>query len=363
MRRREQLERWGWTPAWESEVRQRGIPADAALGRVTAIFQGIHRVVGEAGEVRARVAGRLRHRADGRGDLPAVGDWVLLEGAEEDGDARIVEVLPRRSRFSRKGAGERTDEQVVAANVDVVWIVAALGGELNVRRIERYLTLAWESGARPVVLLNKVDLWSGGEVAAAVRRVGEATPGVPVCAVSSRTGAGVDELDRYLEPATTVALLGSSGVGKSTLINRLAGDEILRVGEVRAADDKGRHTTSHRELIRLPSGALVIDTPGMREVQLWDADAGLESAFPDLEDLAAGCRFNDCRHLTEPGCALQQAVDDGGISGERLDSYLKLQRELEHLERKQDDRARREHQRRARRIHRAFRKRPMPDGR
>lgn len=350
------LESWGWTPEREQALRERDT-AGRTPGRITAIFQGIQRAITAAGEVQARVAGRLRHRASGRGDLPAVGDWVLLEGAAGDGDARIVEILPRRSRFSRKAAGDRADEQVVAANVDVVWIVAALGRELNVRRIERYLTLAWESGARPVVVLNKRDRVARDEVAAALQRVAEASTGVDVHAVSAATGEGLGELDAYLEPATTVALLGSSGVGKSTLINRLAGEEIHRVAEVREADEKGRHTTTHRELIRLPCGSLVIDTPGMREIQLWDADAGIEATFPDLERLALRCRFNDCRHEGEPGCALRQAVEDGEIAGDRLESYLKLQRELAHLERKKDARARREHRQRERRVHREHRKR------
>lgn len=350
MTARPALEPWGWSPERERLLERRP-PGErdlsgATVGRVTAIFQGIHRVITGNGEVQARIAGRLRHRADGRADLPAVGDWVLLEGAAGDGDARIVEVLPRRSCFSRKVAGGRADEQVVAANVDLVWIVAGLGRELNVRRIERYLTLTWESGARPVVLLNKRDLVPDDEVTAAISRVEKATPGVPVHAVSATTGEGLDGLDPYLEPATTVALLGSSGVGKSTLINRLAGEELFRVGEVRAADEKGRHTTTHRELIRLPCGALLIDTPGMREIQLWEADAGLEAAFPDLEELAVGCRFNDCRHRSEPGCALRQAVEDGEVSQDRLDSYLKLLRELEHLERKKDLEGRREHEQR-----------------
>lgn len=339
MTARPELEAWGWTRERDGALAERDL-SGVVVGRVTAIFQGIHRVVTAGGEGEARVAGRMRHRASGRGDLPAVGDWVLLEGAAGEGDARIVEILPRRSCFSRKVTGDRADEQVLAANVDVVWIVAALGQELSVRRIERYLTLAWESGARPVVVLNKRDVVSGDDLAAALRRVREASAGADAHAVSALTGEGMDELDPYLRPATTVALLGSSGVGKSTLINRLAGEEIQRVAEVREADEKGRHTTTNRELIRLPCGSLVVDTPGMREIQLWNADAGIEAAFPDLEELTARCRFNDCRHRGEPGCALRQAVDDGEIPEDRLESYLKLQRELARLERKKVAQAR-----------------------
>lgn len=303
--------------------------------------RGLNRVSTGEAESYADLAGRLRHELEGPGGssgYPAVGDWVAFRPPTGDGRGLIHAVLPRRSRFSRKVAGNRTEEQVVAANVDTLFLVSGLDGDFNPRRIERYLTAAWDSGARPVVILNKLDRCAEPDrcllEAEAVAR------GVPVHRVSAKTGEGCEALLQYLKPGETVSLLGSSGVGKSTLINRLLGREAQRTGDVREGDDRGRHTTTHRELLPLPAGGLLIDTPGLREVQLWEGDQGIESTFGDVEELAEGCRFSDCRHLGEPGCAVEEAVARGDLARGRLESYHKLQREQHQIQIKQDELAR-----------------------
>jgi ribosome biogenesis GTPase / thiamine phosphate phosphatase len=266
----------------------------------------------------------------------------------------IHAVLPRRTKFSRKAAGAETEEQVVAANIDVVFVVSALAGDLNARRLERYLALGWESGAEPAVVLTKADLCD--DVAAALAEVEAIAIGVAVHAVSNVTGNGLDELSTYFAPGRTIAVLGSSGVGKSTLINRLAGRDLQAVAEVRA-DGRGRHTTTRRELVPLPGGGLVLDTPGMRELALWDASGGVEGVFEDVGVLAARCRFPDCAHETEPGCAVRAALEDGSLDAERLAGYRKLEGELRHLELKIDKRARSEERKKWRRFARSRRKR------
>ncbi len=304
-------------------------------GRVAVQHRGAYDVLTEDGDLRCDVPGRLYDEAASPADLPAVGDWVAIAPRPDERAGTVQAVLPRRTKFSRKTAWQASEEQVLAANVDVVLIVSSLNEDLNLRRLERYLTLAWESGARPVVVLTKVDL--ADDVAAAVTAVESVAFGAPVHTISSVTGEGLDGLRTYLGPGVTAALLGSSGVGKSTLVNTLAGDELLATREIRD-DGKGRHTTTRRELVQLPGGGLVIDTPGMRELQLWTADEGLEEAFEDVTELFAQCRFSDCGHETEPGCAVKAALADGTLSPERWESYLKLQRELAHLERRLDRR-------------------------
>jgi ribosome biogenesis GTPase len=258
-----------------------------------------------------------------------VGDWVCIDKGSGQGEAVIHAVLPRKSKFSRKVAAVKTEEQVAAANVDTVFLVSAFGGDLNPRRMERYVTLAWESGASPVILLNKADLCADLETA--VGSIESVAVGVPVLVASAVRSEGLDGIRDLVRPGSTAAFLGSSGVGKSTIINSLLGEESLKVGEVRSTDGKGRHVTTSRQLVRLPTGGMIIDTPGMREIQLWAGEGSLEGSFEDVEDLARACRFRDCSHKTEPGCAVKQAIEDGRLDAGRLKGYLKLQRELESL--------------------------------
>ena len=308
--------------------------------RVVRQLRDLSLLWSEQDERSAEVAGKFRHQAADRSAYPVVGDWVAMEPSGDD-QALIHAVLPRRSAFIRKAAGELVEAQVAAANVDTVFLVSGLDGDFNLRRIERYLTTAWDSGASPVILLNKADLRT--DLQNIIAEVELVAPGVPVVAVSATSGGNLDALRPYLVPRKTVALVGSSGVGKSTLINRLLGEERFRTAPVSDAEEgRGRHTTTTRELVRLPDGALLIDTPGMRELQLWTDDEGLGRPFKDIEDLAARCRFVDCSHELEPGCAVRAAVGDGTLDPRRLESYLKLRREVRFLALKKDVKTRRQ---------------------
>ena len=273
----------------------------------------------------------MRYHSGAENQYPAVGDWVVIRPLVKEHKGTIHAILPRKSKFSRKVAGERTKEQVVSTNVDTVFIVSSLDGgrNFNLRRIERYLTLAWSSGATPVIVLNKVDLCPDVDVF--IRTVEAIAPGVSIHAVSAKEQIGLDELRKYLAIGNTVAFLGSSGVGKSALINALLGVEKQEIGEVRDSDRMGRHTTTRRELIFLPDGGMVIDTPGMREIQMWAGDDDLVGTFYDIETLAKRCRFSDCSHNTESGCAVRTAIDHGDLDPARLESYRKLQNELSYL--------------------------------
>ncbi len=345
------LERLGWDEYF-ARAFEPWRTAGLLPGRVAVEHRNRYVVYSGAGELSAQLLGKLRREAAGTAQLPAVGDWVALETGP-GGTATLRAVLPRRSAFVRKVAGRETAEQVVAANVDTVFLLTAAEGDLSLRRLERYLALGWESGASPVVVLTKADLVA--DPADAVQAAGSVASGVPVHVVSSVTGRGLEELGPYLGPGRTVALLGSSGVGKSTLVNRLLGREELRTAAVRDADGKGRHTTTRRELVLLPSGGAVIDTPGMRELSLWHAAEGMREAFEDVERLGEGCRFADCRHDTEPGCAVRSAVEAGDLPAERLESYGKLRRELARLERLTDRRATASQKREVKAIERSMR--------
>jgi ribosome biogenesis GTPase len=334
----------GWDDTWASELEQ--LDDNSILGRVVAQHRGEYVVWTETGEVRASVAGRLRYERAVGGDLPAVGDWVALRSG-----GTIQHVFPRRSAFRRKSAGSDSVDQVLAANVDRAFLLSGLDEDFSARRLERYLTTTWESGAQPVVVLTKTDLCL--DVPAALAATEDIAIGAPVCAISNVTGDGLDLLMTHVKPAQTIVLLGSSGVGKSTLLNRLAGRELMRTSDL-AADGTGRHTTTHRELAVLPSGALVIDTPGLRELQLFEGD--VDASFRDVEVLAAGCRFRDCAHAREPGCAVQAAVDDGTLELDRLRSWRKLQRELEAVAARTDRRLRLERKRRWKQHARSIRK-------
>ena len=331
------LQTLGWDEYFEdasAEFRGRGlVPA-----RVVREHKARYEILGTGGARPARVAGRLIHTASSRADFPAVGDWVCVDGASDDGPAIIRTILPRKSKFSRKVAGVETEEQVVAANIDKAVVVCAFGPELNPRRIERYLTLAWESGASPLILVNKADLCE--DTAGTIASIDAVAVGVPVLVASALRGTGLDTLRDHLKRGVTAAFLGSSGVGKSTIVNHLLGQAALQVGEVRARDGKGRHITTSRHLVLLESAGMIIDTPGMREIQLWAGEDGLEGGFEDVEQIARSCRFRDCTHRSEPGCAVKEAIEEGRLDAGRLKGYVKLRRELESLALRRDVRAR-----------------------
>jgi ribosome biogenesis GTPase len=335
----------GWTPRFDAAfapfAAEGLVPARVALEHTH-----IYRLFAETGECLARVSGRLRHNAAQRVDFPAVGDWVAIDPVAPGADARIHAVLPRFSRFSRRAAGDATEEQIVAANIDVVFLVSGLDGDFNARRIERYLVVAWESGATPVVVLNKADLVEDPD--AVVEEVRQSAIGVDVHAVSSRQPATLDVLRAHLGVGRTGALLGSSGVGKSSIVNGLIGHDLLRTRDVRESDSRGRHTSTARQLVLLPGQGILIDTPGMRELQLWETGDSLAGSFGDIEALASGCRFRDCGHRTEPDCAVRAAVESGEIAAERLESYYKLTAEQAHQARQLDARAQIEQKRQGR---------------
>ena len=339
-------ERFGWNDFFEQQIGEEP-RAGLQWARVVEEQRGQYRVAGDV-DGWAEVSGRFRHESPHPADFPAVGDWVGVE------NGIIHRRLNRRSTVSRAAAGRAVDEQVLAANVDTIFLVTALVQDLSVRRLERYLTMVWDAGAVPVVLLNKADLSADPE--AQRESVRARLPMVDVFVVSALQpgdAGGLDALSRYLGRAQTVALLGSSGVGKSTLINRLLGAEALRTGALSDVDGKGRHTTTSRQLVELPGGALLIDTPGMRELLPWADGAAVDAAFDDITALAAECRFGDCAHQSEPGCAVRDAVDAGRLDADRLENYRRLGREAAFEERKRDKAAAAEHKRRWKQIHQA----------
>ena len=348
-----------WRAAFEALAREGEVPA-----RVVLEHNHVYRVLTpapaapgarpaepgepEVVEILAELAGKSKYDAAGRHEMPAVGDWVALRPTTAEGARpQIRAVLPRRSTFSRRAPGRETEEQIVAANIDTIFLVSGLDQDFNPRRIERYLVMARASGALPVIVLNKADLSETLE--ADLELVAELAPEVPVHSITAIGDASdVSALRAYLGQGQTVALLGSSGVGKSTIINALTGRDSLRTAEVREIDGRGRHTTVHRQLVVLEGGGLVIDTPGMRELQLWEEGERLDMAFPEIDALAGVCRFRDCQHHREPGCAVKVAVADGTIDATRYESYLKLMSERKELIDRQEVRSQIEQKRHAR---------------
>ena len=333
------LERYGWSEALQSHFEKLAQPA-LLPARVLVQQRDLFVVTCEQGELTATLAGRFIHNA-GNGDYPVAGDWVAIAPRPDEGRATIRHLLPRTGVFRRRAAGPGAPRaQVIAANIDVAFLLASLNGDLSARRMERYLAAAWEGNVDPVVVLTKSDACDDVETLKA--KVEGVAFGVPVLVISALTGQGLDAVAEHLSAGKTAVLLGSSGVGKSTLLNALAGQALMPTREIREGDETGRHTTTHRELVLLPSGALILDTPGMRELGLWDAESGVSSAFADIESITAACRFRDCAHGSEPGCAVQAALADGTLDRSRWNSYGKLQRELAFEARKSDPAARAE---------------------
>jgi ribosome biogenesis GTPase len=340
------LDDFGFSPFFARALED--LDPELAPARIVVARGEFQRVVTDRGEADVSVSGKLRHRASSSAGLPAIGDWVGVR------EGRIEAVLPRRTKLSRKVPGKRTREQVVAANIDTVIVVMGLDSDFSMRRLERYLTTVWKSGALPAIVLNKADLDPAFE--ARRTEIGELAPRVPVIAASCREGAGLDSVRDLLRPRETAVLVGSSGVGKSTLINLLLGEDLQATGSVTPRDERGQHTTTHRELFQLPGGALLIDNPGIRELQLWVDPDALGQSFDDIDRLAVHCRFRNCSHDGEPGCAVAKAVAGGQLDADRLESLRAQRRELEHLQKRQDESADRIEKEKWRDIHKEMRK-------
>ncbi|QAT40470.1 ribosome small subunit-dependent GTPase A [Clostridium sp. JN-9] len=306
------------------------------LGRVSIQYKNLYVVETEQGSVHGKINGKMFYNAEGKDDFPAVGDWVVLDrNNEANGEAVIQHIITRKSKFSRKEAGDNFQSQIVAANIDILFICMSLNNNFNLRRMERYISVAWDSGAVPVIVLTKADLCHDYDTN--VSNVRRSAIGIDVVVTSNVENLGVEKIKSYMKTGITAAFIGSSGVGKSTLINNLCGKEMLDTGNI-GENDKGRHTTTHREMVVLPEGGVVIDTPGMRELHVLDNETGIENSFSDIDELSKKCKFSNCQHETEPGCAVREAIDKGEITLERYLNYVKLQKEAEFMKRKLDKR-------------------------
>ena len=318
------LKKYGLSDRFEQEA---SLYKGLFPARVTEQHRDLYKVISEDGELIAGISGKLAYHADEKSSFPAVGDWVMIDRTDSNsGNAVIKHILGRKSIFVRQGAGTAGEEQVIAANIDTVFICMSLNSDFNLRRMERYLAIAWDSMAKPVIVLTKSDLCE--DLQRKLDELSSVSMGIDVVVCSSEDKDGYNIVGDYIEEGKTIAFIGSSGVGKSTLINRLAGDESQAVQDIRSGDDKGRHTTTYRQLKLLPNGGIVIDTPGMRELQLHTGD--LSRTFEDIEEFSAQCRYKNCSHISEPGCMIRNAIESGVLSEKRFGSYLKLQRELEY---------------------------------
>ncbi len=320
------LKDYGLTERFEEEARNyEGL----FFARVVEQHRELYKIISERGEIYASVSGKFAYNAGSPTDFPAVGDWVMIDRVDAKiGNAVIHHVLCRKSALTRQSAGTESTEQVIAANIDTIFICMSLNADFNIRRIERYLAIAWDSMATPVIVLTKSDLCD--DLSQKLYEIASVSMGVDVITCSSEDGNGYEEINAYMSQGKTIAFVGSSGVGKSTLINRLMGQNVLAAGTIREDDGKGRHTTTHRQLLQLPNGSIVIDTPGMRELQIYTGN--LSKTFEDIEEIADRCRFSDCSHQAEPGCAIREAIENGVLSQRRFDSYQKLQREVSYSE-------------------------------
>ncbi len=347
------LKQLGWNSFFEENsksFKQKGF----SFARVITEHKERYITAAEIGELQSEVTGKLLYSSESSAELPKVGDWVAVITYEDEMKAIIHDLLPRKSVFGRKVSGKKIQEQVIASNIDLLFVVQSLDANYSHRRLERYLTMAFEGNMEPIVILNKSDICPDAKIK--LNELKNIFPEIKCFAVSAQTGDGINFVKELLSEGKTCALVGSSGVGKSSIINSILGYDRQKVNDVRLVDSKGKHTTTTRELILTPDGGIIIDTPGMREFQLWTADDGLESVFPEIDELSSGCRFKDCSHIHESGCAVLNALQSGELSRERYDSYLKLRKEAEWIKRKTDPEEMKKHEQKWKKIHSQYRK-------
>ncbi len=339
----------GWNKSIQNNY-QKLVIDNVILGRVIFHSGKKYKIITTKGEIIANLSGSIIKSIKNKSELPTVGDWVCLQKIDEFRPYNIVKIIPRINKLSRKVSGEKSEEQIIASNIDIVFIVTSADQDFNIRRLERYLTIINEIGAQPIIILNKIDI--ADNVKKYISKIKNNLPNVIYILISAKTSENIDEIMQYIKPGKTIVLVGSSGVGKSTIINNLLGYKRQTVGEIREKDSKGRHITTSRELIILPNGGLIIDNPGIRELQLWSSDIGISKTFDDIEKLSFQCRFSDCNHDSEPGCAIKNAIEKGELSQERVDSYKKLLSEQDYLNNRRNTYERRKKDRKLGKIYR-----------